>query len=75
MANFSMIVSQFLINSLIHRRRTSFEEVFMSVMKLSLLQVSLMFISLRILGESGGMFQSWDSSSWRSLPSSWPVDW
>ena len=57
MANFSMTVSQFLINSLIHRRRTSFEEVFMSVMKLSLLQVSLMFISLRILGESGGMFQ------------------
>ena len=57
MANFSMIVGQFLISSLIHHRRTSFEEVFMSVMKLCVLQVSLMFISLRILGESGGMFQ------------------
>ncbi len=57
MANFSMIVGQFLISSLIHHRRTSFEEVFVSVMKLCVLQVSLMFISLRILGESGGMFQ------------------
>lgn len=57
MANFSMIVGQFLINSLIHRRRTSFEEIFISVLKLCVLQVSLMFISLRILGESGGMFQ------------------
>lgn len=57
MANFSMIISQFLISSLIHHRRTTFEEVFISVMKLSVLQVSLMFISLRILGESGGMFQ------------------
>ena len=57
MANFSMIIGQFLISSLIHHRRTSFEEVFVSVMKLCVLQVSLMFISLRILGESGGMFQ------------------
>ncbi len=57
MANFSMIISQFLISSLIHHRRTSFEEVCISVIKLCVLQVSLMFISLRILGESGGMFQ------------------
>ena len=57
MANFSMIVGQMLISSLIYHRRTSFEEVFVSVTKLCVLQVSLMFISLRILGESGGMFQ------------------
>lgn len=56
-ANFAMIISQFCIGSIIHRRRTSFDEVFISVCKLCLLQVSIMFVCLRILGESGGMFQ------------------
>ncbi len=56
-ANFAMIISQFCIGSIIHRRRTSFDEVLISVCKLCLLQVSIMFVCLRILGESGGMFQ------------------
>ena len=56
-ANFAMAISQFVVGSIIHRRRTGIDEVFISVVKLCLLQVSLMFVSLRLLGESGGMFQ------------------
>lgn len=56
-ANFAMAISQFLVGSIIHRRRTGIDEVFISVVKMCLLQVSLMFVSLRLLGESGGMFQ------------------
>ncbi len=56
-ANLSMAISQLLVGSIIHRRRTGVDEVFISVIKLCLLQVSLMFVSLRLLGESGGMFQ------------------
>ena len=56
-ANFAMVISQFLVGSIIHRRRTGIDEVFISVVKLCLLQVSLMFVSLRLLGESGGMFK------------------
>lgn len=56
-ANFAMAISQFLVGSIIHRRRTGIDQVVISVCKLCLLQVTLMFISLRLLGESGGMFQ------------------
>lgn len=56
-ANFAMIISQFTIGSIIHRRRTNIDEVFISVSKLCLMQVAIMFVSIRILGESGGMFQ------------------
>ena len=57
MANVGMIISQFVIGSIIHHRRTSFDEVFVSVSKLCLLQATIMFFTLRILGESGGMFR------------------
>ena len=57
MANISMIISQSVIGVIIHRRRTTFEEVFLQVVKLCLLQVSIMFVCLRLLGESGGMFR------------------
>ena len=56
-ANLAMIISQFSIGSIIHRRRTGIDEVFISVSKLCLMQVAIMFVSVRILGESGGMFQ------------------
>ena len=56
-ANFAMIISQFCVGSIIHRRRTGIDEVFISVSKLCLMQVAIMFVSIRILGESGGMFQ------------------
>ena len=57
MANISMIISQSVIGVIIHRRRTTFEEVFLQVVKLCLLQVSIMFVCLRLIGESGGMFR------------------
>ena len=45
MANVSMIISQFVIGSIIHHRRTSFDEVFISVTKLCFLQATIMFFS------------------------------
>ena len=57
MANVAMIISQFVVGSIIHHRRTNFDEVFISVSKLCLLQATVMFFTLRILGESGGMFR------------------
>ncbi len=57
MANVSMIISQFIIGVIIHRRRTTFEEVFIQVVKLCTLQVTIMFVCLRLIGESGGMFR------------------
>jgi len=57
MANVSMIIAQFCIGSIIHRRRTTFDEVFLSVVKLCLLQSTVMFFCLRMIGESGGMFR------------------
>ena len=57
MANVSMIIGQFCIGSIIHHRRTTFDEVFLSVVKLCLLQTTVMFFCLRMIGESGGMFR------------------
>ena len=57
MANVSMIIGQFCIGSIIHRRRTTFDEVFISVVKLCLLHTTVMFFCLRMIGESGGMFR------------------
>ena len=56
-ANISMIISQISIGTIIHRRRTGFDEVFISVCKLCLLSNTIMFFCLRIIGESGGMFR------------------
>ena len=58
MANISMIIGQITFSSIIHRRRTNIDEVFMSVLKLCLLQNTFMFVCLRLIGgNTGGMFK------------------
>ena len=57
MANISMIISQSSVGVIIHRRRATMDEVFVQVLKLCSLQNVIMFLIVRIIGESGGMFK------------------
>ncbi len=57
MANFGMVIAHFVVGSIIHHRRVNLDTVVLSVTKLCVLQVAVMFGSLRLLGESGGMFK------------------
>lgn len=57
MANISMVISQSTIGIIIHRRRATLDEVFIQVMKLCGLQSAIMFLCVRIIGDSGGMFK------------------
>lgn len=56
-ANFSMLVSQYFFHTIIHHRSVKFEEIFTQILKLSLLQVTLMFVFLRMISSGGGFFR------------------
>jgi len=55
--NLSMLVSQMCVGTIIHRRRTSIEELFVNVAKLCILQLGLMMVILRLLCDGGGFFE------------------
>ncbi len=56
-ANFAMFVTQMLVSPLIHKRRISFEKVFVRVLQEALLQASIMFVFVRIVSDAGGFFR------------------
>ena len=54
-ANVAMVIAHFCIGTIIHRRRTQVDEVFLSVLKLCLVHVTFMFFCLRLLGGRGSV--------------------
>ena len=54
-ANVAMVIAHFCIGTIIHRRRTQIDEVFLSVLKLCLVHITIMFFCLRLLGGRGSV--------------------
>ncbi len=57
MAILSMFVAQMFVGTIIHKRRTSFEELFSCVLRLCILHIALMMFILRLLCDGGGFFK------------------
>ena len=52
-SNVSLVIAHLAIGTVIHRRRTTIDEVLMNVTKLCLVHVTIMFFCLRLLGGRG----------------------
>lgn len=56
-ANFAMIISQYFFQTILHYRRVEFENIFIRLLKLTFTQAFVMFLSLRLVNNDGGLFK------------------